>query len=74
MKRAAALSILVLLAACSEPKHEVTVKVTAPAEPGKAVATQRSVEARVEIPAEAAEAVEAHIRAQEAEARKTKSP
>ncbi len=74
MKRAAALTTLVLISACSEPRHEVGVKVTTPVEAGKVAGAQQSIEARVEVPAEAAEAVEAHIRAQEPEAQKTKSP
>jgi len=74
MKRSAALTTLVLISACSEPRHEVSAKVTTPVEAGKIAGVQQSVEARAEVPAEAAEAVEAHIRAQEAEARKTKSP
>ncbi|WP_292056564.1 MULTISPECIES: hypothetical protein [unclassified Brevundimonas] len=74
MKRAAALATLVLISACSEPRHEVSAKVTTPVEAGKIAGVQQSVEARAEVPAEAAEAVEAHIRAQEPEAQKTKSP
>lgn len=74
MKRAAALSILALLSACSEPRHEVTAKVTAPVETDKTVTVQRSVEVRAKVPAEAAEAVEAHIRAQETDTQETARP
>uniref|UniRef100_A0A0N4Z2V3 Efflux transporter periplasmic adaptor subunit n=1 Tax=Parastrongyloides trichosuri TaxID=131310 RepID=A0A0N4Z2V3_PARTI len=76
MKLAAALTTLMLISACSEPRHEVSVKVTTPVEAGKVAGVQQSVEARVEVPAEAAEAVEAHIRAQarESEAQKPARP
>ncbi|HEY4585741.1 MAG TPA: hypothetical protein VIG84_05060 [Brevundimonas sp.] len=74
MKRAAALTTLVLLSACSEPRHEVSAKVTTPVGTDKIAGVQQSVEARVEVPAEAAKAVEAHIQAREAEAQKTNTP
>lgn len=76
MKRAAALTTLVLISACSEPRHGVSVKVTTPVEAGKVAGVQQSVQARAEVPAEATEAIESHLRAQarESEAQKPARP